>query len=199
MALPSFRTPFYGFQYGPKIPLRFRVFGTERGLKASLAQGPHRHRIYEGLPIPAAHYGPFRPEEIDWRTGTKENGWHRIKFPTCDLCTKRAVWEHPEGGLRCETCPRPPRCNPRGVSPDPDSEGRLSMGPKRAPSPLKELHDSLVAALKKTVKEAQEDTSMTLETRSLVLQRCSEAFSAIDQALSARIAARQPPPPRDHR
>lgn len=35
--------------------------------------------------------------------------WHRIEFAACDLCNKRAVWRHGEGGLRCGECPRPVR------------------------------------------------------------------------------------------
>lgn len=34
--------------------------------------------------------------------------WIRlVPSPTCDLCPKLAKWKHPEGGLRCNTCPRP--------------------------------------------------------------------------------------------
>ena len=31
--------------------------------------------------------------------------WTRL--PTCDLCTRAAIWRHPLGGLRCGKCPRP--------------------------------------------------------------------------------------------
>lgn len=30
-----------------------------------------------------------------------------VKLPICDLCNKRAAWQHPSGGLRCSKCPRP--------------------------------------------------------------------------------------------
>jgi hypothetical protein len=33
--------------------------------------------------------------------------WVQIELELCDLCSKRARWKHPEGGLRCSTCPRP--------------------------------------------------------------------------------------------
>jgi hypothetical protein len=38
-------------------------------------------------------------EDTKW---VKNIEWHR-----CDLCTKTAIWFHPEGGKRCSTCPRP--------------------------------------------------------------------------------------------
>lgn len=39
-----------------------------------------------------------------------ELGWSRLVTPPppeCDLCGRKAVWQHPAGGLRCATCPRP--------------------------------------------------------------------------------------------
>lgn len=33
--------------------------------------------------------------------------WTRIVYPICDLCVGVARWKHPEGGLRCHTCPKP--------------------------------------------------------------------------------------------
>lgn len=33
-------------------------------------------------------------------------GWRKIQR-SCDLCNANAVWEHPEGGLRCGKCPCP--------------------------------------------------------------------------------------------
>ena len=33
--------------------------------------------------------------------------WKLWQRPTCDLCHRKAVWEHPDGGLRCDRCPRP--------------------------------------------------------------------------------------------
>ncbi len=33
--------------------------------------------------------------------------WKRIDHVRCDLCPKVAQWEHPKGGKRCATCPRP--------------------------------------------------------------------------------------------
>lgn len=47
---------------------------------------------------------PFmRPEKITdgpWRVIER----HPLR---CDLCSKVAIYAHPAGGLRCETCPRP--------------------------------------------------------------------------------------------
>jgi len=37
----------------------------------------------------------------------KPSGWTRIKPQECDLCSKPAQWAHPEGGFRCDKCPRP--------------------------------------------------------------------------------------------
>lgn len=38
----------------------------------------------------------------------KPSEWKRLgDLPRCDLCWKIALWEHPSGGLRCNTCPRP--------------------------------------------------------------------------------------------
>ena len=59
---------------------------------------------------------------------------------------------------------------------------------KRPLSPMKELHDDLVAALKETVKGARDQQDLKL--RSFVLERCAQAFSNLDQAMSARTAAR---------
>ena len=42
------------------------------------------------------------------RSQAGKSEWNRIVMP-CDLCGRRAIWEHPEGGLRCGKCPRPPR------------------------------------------------------------------------------------------
>jgi hypothetical protein len=36
--------------------------------------------------------------------------WHRLgppEPPVCDVCGKLAKWRHPEGGQRCDACPRP--------------------------------------------------------------------------------------------
>lgn len=33
--------------------------------------------------------------------------WVKIEVKLCDICGKRAIWMHPEGGLRCGMCPRP--------------------------------------------------------------------------------------------
>lgn len=59
---------------------------------------------------------------------------------------------------------------------------------KRPPSPMKELHTDLVAALKETVAEARKP-GVALEERARILEHCAQAFSAIDQALTARITA----------
>ena len=37
----------------------------------------------------------------------KPSSWTRIKPQECDLCSKPAQWAHPEGGFRCDKCPRP--------------------------------------------------------------------------------------------
>lgn len=41
------------------------------------------------------------------RRARRPTKWKRIEPPTCDTCDRRAVYEHPAGGLRCRTCPRP--------------------------------------------------------------------------------------------
>jgi len=33
--------------------------------------------------------------------------WKLLQRPECDLCTRIAIWKHPQGGLRCDVCPRP--------------------------------------------------------------------------------------------
>ncbi|HEY2512773.1 MAG TPA: HigA family addiction module antitoxin [Polyangiaceae bacterium] len=38
------------------------------------------------------------------------SGWRKrekVRVPFCDLCSRKAVWEHATGGLRCARCPRP--------------------------------------------------------------------------------------------
>ncbi len=40
-------------------------------------------------------------------TATFPPGWRRFKETTCDLCDRPAVFNHTQGGLRCERCPRP--------------------------------------------------------------------------------------------
>jgi hypothetical protein len=40
-------------------------------------------------------------------------GWKRMplpEIPKCDLCQAAAKWLHPQGGLRCDLCPRPEAC-----------------------------------------------------------------------------------------
>jgi hypothetical protein len=41
------------------------------------------------------------------RITTDTSGWVIMQQPVCDLCNRRAIWRHPDGGLRCSTCPRP--------------------------------------------------------------------------------------------
>jgi len=45
------------------------------------------------------------------------SSWKRIRPKECDLCNKRAIWEHPLGGFRCQNCARPScpckRCSKR--------------------------------------------------------------------------------------
>lgn len=44
--------------------------------------------------------------EIDRQNS--RGGWAKLPPPPmCDLCSRRAVWAHPAGGLRCNSCPRP--------------------------------------------------------------------------------------------
>jgi hypothetical protein len=33
--------------------------------------------------------------------------WTLINLPRCDACDSIAMWKHPLGGLRCNTCQRP--------------------------------------------------------------------------------------------
>ena len=40
-------------------------------------------------------------------TDTFPEGWRKVVPPTCDCCSKPAVYQHTKGGLRCEACPRP--------------------------------------------------------------------------------------------
>lgn len=35
--------------------------------------------------------------------------WRPIVLVPCDLCSAPATWEHPDGGYRCDACPRPVR------------------------------------------------------------------------------------------
>jgi hypothetical protein len=37
----------------------------------------------------------------------KPSEWTTLERVRCDLCDKLAYWQHPGGGLRCKTCPRP--------------------------------------------------------------------------------------------
>jgi hypothetical protein len=39
--------------------------------------------------------------------GVPSCGWYLIDFMHCDICDALAVWKHPDGGYRCERCPRP--------------------------------------------------------------------------------------------
>jgi hypothetical protein len=32
--------------------------------------------------------------------------WRKIIPPQCDGCGRRAIWQHPAGGLRCGRCPK---------------------------------------------------------------------------------------------
>lgn len=36
-----------------------------------------------------------------------KNQWYPIEIYRCDLCDQAACWAHPDGGLRCNDCPRP--------------------------------------------------------------------------------------------
>lgn len=56
----------------------------------------------------------------------------------------------------------------------------------RKTSPLAELRQDLINALKQTVQEAQ-SSSISLESRALILQRCAEGFTALDQATITRM------------
>lgn len=103
MGLPSFKTPFYCIELGASP--RWSVFGSKRGRADWLTRGPQRHILEPGQRL--GKLPPFRPEDIDWRTGTLLNGWERIEIQMCDLCPKRADWKHPLGGFRCYECPRP--------------------------------------------------------------------------------------------
>lgn len=49
----------------------------------------------------------YAEAEAHLRRQLDSDGWTRIPDPTCDLCTNRARWSHPAGGLRCGRCPRP--------------------------------------------------------------------------------------------
>ena len=37
----------------------------------------------------------------------RKSEWVQIEIQRCDFCDKAACYQHPAGGLRCETCPRP--------------------------------------------------------------------------------------------
>lgn len=38
---------------------------------------------------------------------TPKGSWFRIFRLECDLCDRFATWQHPQGGLRCDACPKP--------------------------------------------------------------------------------------------
>lgn len=46
--------------------------------------------------------------------------WSRITPERCDLCDQNAVWVHPHGGVRCNTCPRPEAKKTKTPSARPD-------------------------------------------------------------------------------
>lgn len=54
-----------------------------------------RRRLIE---IGAMAKGERRPSATRWKRTTPKQ---------CDLCDRPAVWAHPAGGVRCNTCPRP--------------------------------------------------------------------------------------------
>lgn len=35
--------------------------------------------------------------------------WRPIPLMPCDTCSSPATWQHPDGGFRCDQCPRPLR------------------------------------------------------------------------------------------
>lgn len=43
-----------------------------------------------------------------------DDGWYRVDPLKCDMCVAPATWKHPEGGFRCEWCPRPVSKTMRG-------------------------------------------------------------------------------------
>jgi hypothetical protein len=44
--------------------------------------------------------------------------WLKFEPVKCDLCNKNARWKHPEGGLRCNDCPRPEKKLPKQPRPE---------------------------------------------------------------------------------
>lgn len=48
---------------------------------------------------------PDVPEEAIGDVPVDANGW--ALTPCCDICNRVAAWQHPAGGYRCTTCPRP--------------------------------------------------------------------------------------------
>ncbi len=41
------------------------------------------------------------------RKRSRRGGWSRLVPDACDVCGADATWSHPEGGLRCDYCPKP--------------------------------------------------------------------------------------------
>jgi hypothetical protein len=56
------------------------------------------------------------------------------------------------------------------------------------PSPMRELHDDLVAALQESVRMAR--INQDPEKRARILCSCAQGFAAIDQAMTAKMVAR---------